>query len=74
MSTHKIKIPFLVLTQRRKEVFLQSALDGFKSKSPKLGAEAAESPVSTTKRHTFSTEPMSTPDKRTRIPGLKRKA
>ena len=33
MSTDKVKIPFLVLTPRRKEVFLQSVLDGFKSKS-----------------------------------------
>ena len=37
MSTHNIQIPFLVLTARRKELFLRWALEGFQRR--KRGAK-----------------------------------
>jgi len=41
MSSHKIRIEFLVLTPQRKTLFLQWALEGFKSaKNPSRGTLA----------------------------------
>jgi hypothetical protein len=70
MSTHKIQVHFLVLTVRRKELFLQLALRGFRPKRPELRHEAAENLGSGTKRQISSSRPMSSPDRRPRVPGF----
>ncbi len=74
MSTHKIQVHFLVLTARRKELFLRLALRGFRPKRTELRHEAAENPVSGTKRQISSSRSMSSPDRRPRVPGSKSKA
>jgi hypothetical protein len=71
MSTSKIKISFLVLTQRRKEVFLQFALEGFKATKTKLGGYAVKRSVTIPKRNALSKDPRSTPKKRNNVRGLK---
>jgi len=73
MSTAKIVIPIIVLTKRRKDLFLQSALEGFRPQKRALRRETAENSVASEKRHILSTDSMSTPDRRTKLPVFKSK-
>ena len=74
MSKHKIQVHFLVLTAHRKEMFLQSALQEFKAKRAERRHQAAENPISRTKRQTSSSRSRPSLDKRPRIPGSKSRA
>ena len=73
MSTDKIVIPIIVLTKRRKDLFLQSALDGFRPQKLALRRETAENSVASAKRHTLSADSTLTLDKQTKLPVLKSK-
>jgi hypothetical protein len=73
-SKHKIQVHFLVLTAHRKEMFLQSALQEFKAKRAERRHQAAENPISRTKRQTSSSRSRPSLDKRPRIPGSKSRA